>query len=942
MSLFCCDGGGPCAQSSRMRVEASGPAPIVPDSQGSRVQTPLPMLQDWDKLGAREKEVVQEKLESIVNAFARELTRGKAQCKFSTLEEGQRRAKTLQAVERRAAKIHYREELKKAIFDETALERSREASLRYHIFRTERPLSQVEKRRGQKALRPFGFLPRLRPADLLQLVEGPAQAHSSNPLLWGELEKLFLVHGKVLSIGELARVLYAFAMRHRQHTAPLPLRLLRLASRRIQEEVFLCSTTELADALEAFGTFSVRELKLLEKVSNALPAICEEGQPMLGQSAARLGSGLAQLRWPDPTALQLLTDFAVNALKPKEREVAPRKQRNLFQIPRFEPEEHDPQLTKVHIVRICESFAALEVRSEPLIRAVLVDFCRGKVKSGEKPWDRELLGRLGSSLGRLGVTHAEITSRWLRAVRAEDRQDCQPKAPGWLLEVATTANLLGAFHREFQLRVGRRLRVSLRLGPPDTLPMPSLLVPAAGDVAPSNQLVTGLPSVSSAVRQPPAEHLKVALRCLEVLSCMDDADCLPVFQAALRHVEGLAAGDESPVLLPLLSMSFRLPKDDQLYVANKVFSKLDIQPAKSFSNAELLEAHRCSARLRFEGAEEPQAGGMGHFEQRCPSLAKVLWQRLRGILVVSGEQLEDAKLRQLASFASVAEVLRSSERVAVTGEEANLAVSCSRTLRVKLASEPTLSLGTAVSMAEWFASTPVPAGSEVLCRQLSAKVKLMEASSLRRTIAASLTASFGTSPASWLRVLHVSSKDLRRKIYLQPADWVMRLAVLFLQALARGQRFASCRPKLPELRRTQRIKHGQRVQRMHSVQRVKHIARVGAAAMVRRLLKPGMLSQVSILALEESLGITQSMRRRPRHEVSKLAPFILLDGHPSVREHPKVDELRIASPAGCFLGRCICSYQQTCRQFTQSLQQQVAFRSFPKLADRKMPAHQRK
>ena len=61
---------------------------------------PLPMLQDWDKLGAREKEavwrvipcghdisvlvigqVVQEKLESIVNAFARELTRGKAQCK---------------------------------------------------------------------------------------------------------------------------------------------------------------------------------------------------------------------------------------------------------------------------------------------------------------------------------------------------------------------------------------------------------------------------------------------------------------------------------------------------------------------------------------------------------------------------------------------------------------------------------------------------------------------------------------------------------------------------------------------------------------------------------------------------------------------------------------------------------------------------------------------
>lgn len=47
-------------------------------------------------------------------------------------------------------------------------------------------------------------------------------------------------------------------------------------------KVFLCSTTELADALEAFGTFSVRELKLLEKVSSALPAICEDSGPMSG------------------------------------------------------------------------------------------------------------------------------------------------------------------------------------------------------------------------------------------------------------------------------------------------------------------------------------------------------------------------------------------------------------------------------------------------------------------------------------------------------------------------------------------------------------------------------------------------------------------------------------------------------------------------------------
>mmetsp|Transcript_1592 Transcript_1592/g.5435 ORF Transcript_1592/g.5435 Transcript_1592/m.5435 type:complete len:181 (-) Transcript_1592:141-683(-) len=74
--MFCCDG-GPCALASRTRTDASGPAPIVPDSTQARNQQSLPMLQDWDKLGAHEKEVVQEKLESIVNAFARELTRGK-------------------------------------------------------------------------------------------------------------------------------------------------------------------------------------------------------------------------------------------------------------------------------------------------------------------------------------------------------------------------------------------------------------------------------------------------------------------------------------------------------------------------------------------------------------------------------------------------------------------------------------------------------------------------------------------------------------------------------------------------------------------------------------------------------------------------------------------------------------------------------------------------
>eukprot|EP00406_Dinophysis_acuminata_P007902 CAMPEP_0179231500 /NCGR_PEP_ID=MMETSP0797-20121207/11375_1 /TAXON_ID=47934 /ORGANISM="Dinophysis acuminata, Strain DAEP01" /LENGTH=184 /DNA_ID=CAMNT_0020938589 /DNA_START=16 /DNA_END=570 /DNA_ORIENTATION=+ len=75
-SMFCCDGGA-CAHSSRARADTNGPAPLAPDSGQARNQPSLPMLQDWDKLGAQEKEAVQEKLEGIVNAFARELIRGK-------------------------------------------------------------------------------------------------------------------------------------------------------------------------------------------------------------------------------------------------------------------------------------------------------------------------------------------------------------------------------------------------------------------------------------------------------------------------------------------------------------------------------------------------------------------------------------------------------------------------------------------------------------------------------------------------------------------------------------------------------------------------------------------------------------------------------------------------------------------------------------------------
>jgi hypothetical protein len=83
--MFCC---GQCL-SHAPREDADAPGipvvPVAPDARPDTQEPPravppsatLPMLQDWDRLDASEKEVVQEKLESIVNAFAKELIRGK-------------------------------------------------------------------------------------------------------------------------------------------------------------------------------------------------------------------------------------------------------------------------------------------------------------------------------------------------------------------------------------------------------------------------------------------------------------------------------------------------------------------------------------------------------------------------------------------------------------------------------------------------------------------------------------------------------------------------------------------------------------------------------------------------------------------------------------------------------------------------------------------------
>lgn len=57
--------------------------------------------------------------------------------------------------------------------------------------------------------------------------------------------------------------------------------LLRCLSRRVSlpfDQVRNCSLEELASALEAFGTLSVRDVKFLRRCSTALAKVCEDQQ----------------------------------------------------------------------------------------------------------------------------------------------------------------------------------------------------------------------------------------------------------------------------------------------------------------------------------------------------------------------------------------------------------------------------------------------------------------------------------------------------------------------------------------------------------------------------------------------------------------------------------------------------------------------------------------
>eukprot|EP00438_Fugacium_kawagutii_P025039 Skav224645 [mRNA] locus=scaffold4300:28916:35417:+ [translate_table: standard] len=210
MSLFCCDGGGPCAQSSRMRVETNGPAPIVPDSSQPRVNTPLPMLQDWDKLGAREKEVVQEKLESIV--FMKLGRNGRLFYRLCTLDK-----------QLTAFSMH----IKGAIVERMNLVFS--SPMERDEFVTCMLASQRFEKEAQHGILSF----------LKQNVEF---------FLFPFFEFSALVSFGASSLNLQARN---------------------------------CSLDEMAAALEAFGTLSVRDLKLLRCCSTALATLCKDELPVL-------------------------------------------------------------------------------------------------------------------------------------------------------------------------------------------------------------------------------------------------------------------------------------------------------------------------------------------------------------------------------------------------------------------------------------------------------------------------------------------------------------------------------------------------------------------------------------------------------------------------------------------------------------------------------------
>jgi len=288
------------------------------------------------------------------------------------------------------------------------------------------------------------------------------------------------------------------------------------------------------------------------------------------------------------------------------------------------------------------------------------------------------------------------------------------------------------------------------------------------------------------------------------------------------------------------------------------------------------------------------------------------------------------QLRQLADFAVVVEALRSLSPDAIGVAEEESAVVAGRTLRVKLASQPALDLGTAVCLAQWYASSPVPSSSAAkqCCDNLSAKVELLDALRLRRSIIAALQAAIGPTASIWIPLLRDLLKELRRKTYLQRAEDLLRLTTHFLKA-ASAASAASAR------KRPKRYPNPLQL-----------VGRAGALIVMKRLVKhKALLSQVSTSALQETLAVTSNLSRKRDKRRTKvqnfgehvltMPPALLPDSLPWVvtTAFPKADldlGLLPFERSGCFLGRCSCGHQRMCSQFMQDLQYQAVFRMAPR------------
>eukprot|EP00435_Cladocopium_sp_Y103_P023236 s4093_g5.t1 len=237
-----------------------------------------------------------------------------------------------------------------------------------------------------------------------------------------------------------------------------------------------------------------------------------------------------------------------------------------------------------------------------------------------------------------------------------------------------------------------------------------------------------------------------------------------------------------------------------------------------------------AAHLRSKNRTEAQA-------QRHALHRRTVWADFF-VIGTTGEDFDSVQLRQLADFAVVVEALRSLSPDAVGVAEEESAVVAGRTLRVKLASQPTLDIGTAVSLAQWYASCPVPSSSAAkqCCDNL-------------RSIVAALQAAIGPTASIWIPLLQDLLKELRRtnqKTYLQRAEDLLRLATHFLKA-------ASARSRIKGTKRTKLSKSlAESTRPKRYPNPLQLVGRAGALIVMKRLVKhKALLSQVSTSALQD-------------------------------------------------------------------------------------------